>query len=309
MSEIDNSYNVIVIGAGPAGLGAALYCGRSLLRTLVLEQMGPGGQLALAYHVDNYLGFYEHITGPELVENMRTHAEKFGAEIKIEKVEDISLNGDQKLVRTKDGSYNAPVVMIASGASHRKLGIPGEERLAGAGVSYCATCDGAFFRDKKLVMVGGGDAAVTESIFLTKFASHIDLVHRRQGFRAQPMNVENARRNDKIDFVLDSVVEEIEGEKKVEAVRIKNVKNGKERRLECDGVFVSIGHDPNTGYLRNLLPEHAGSTIPVDMNMQTDLEGVYAIGDVRSGSYRQVATAVADGVTAAMHLETCETCL
>ncbi len=299
----EKHYDVIIVGAGPAGLGAALYCGRSLMDTLVLEKMGAGGQLAEAYDVDNYLGFDEGITGPELTEKMKAHAVRFGAEIKIKTVGDVVTDDDRIRVKTKDGEYGASVLMIASGASNRKLGVPGEEALAGSGVSYCATCDGAFFRDKKLVMVGGGDAAVTESIFLTRFATHIDLVHRRQGFRSRPVNVENAKDNDKIDFILDCVVEEIEGENNVEAVRLRNVKSGEVQRRECDGVFISIGHDPNTAYLRNILPAYAGRTVPVDMNMETDVKGVYAIGDVRVGSYRQVATAVADGVTAAMHAE------
>ncbi len=297
-------YDVIIVGAGPAGLGAALYSGRALLKTLVLEKMGPGGQLALAYDVDNYLGFSEGITGPDLTDKMKDHAEKFGAEIKLENVEDLHINetGD-KIVKAGANTYQAPVVVIASGASHRKLNVPGEDELSGAGVSYCATCDGAFFRDKKLIIVGGGDSALTEALFLTRFASHIDLIHRRRGFRGRPMNVENAREHEKISFILDSVVEEIIGDKKVEAVRVKNVKNDEEKVLDCDGVFVAIGHDPNTQYINNVLPEYAGKTVPVDMNMETDIKGLYAIGDVRVGSYQQVATAVADGVTAAMHAE------
>ncbi len=299
----NKAYDVIIIGAGPAGLGAALYCGRSLLSTLVLEKMGAGGQLALAYDVDNYPGFEDGIAGPDLSEKMKDHAARFGAEFKIENVSDVLQNGKAKKVVTKSASYSSPVLMIASGASHRKLGVPGEERLAGAGVSYCATCDGAFFRDRKLVIVGGGDAAMTEALFLTRFASHVELIHRREGFRARPMNVENAREHKKIDFTLDSVVEEIMGEQKVEAVRVKDVNTGEEREIDCDGIFVSIGHDPNTGYLGNMLPSYVGRTVPVDMNMETDVKGVYAIGDVRMGSYRQVATAVSDGVTAAMHAE------
>ncbi len=303
MAENKN-YDVIIIGAGPAGLGAALYCGRSLLKTLILEKLGPGGQLALAYDVDNYLGFEEGITGPELSEKMKDHALRFGAELKTENVNDITLEGDMKKVATNSGSYVAPVVMIASGASHRKLGVPGEDRLAGSGVSYCATCDGAFFRDKKLVIVGGGDAAMTEALFLTRFASHIDLIHRRKEFRARPMNVEKAKEHEKIDFTLDSVVEEILGDQKVETVKTKNTNTGKTQHIDCDGVFISIGHDPNTEHVGNILPDYAGHTIPADENMETEVKGVYAIGDVRVGSYRQVATAVADGVTAAMHVDT-----
>ncbi len=298
-----NSYDVVIIGAGPAGLGAALYAGRALLKTLIIDKMGPGGQLALAYDVDNYLGFEKGITGVELTEKMSDHAQRFGAEMKIETVNDIFTNGERKKIVTRKGEYEAPVVMIASGASHRQLGVPGEEELAGSGVSYCATCDGAFFREKKLVIVGGGDSALTEALFLTRFASHVELIHRRKGFRGRPVNVENARKNNKIDFTLDSVVEKIEGVKKVDAVSVRNVISGHTSRIDCDGVFISIGHDPNTDYLTNSLSGYAGRTVPVDMNMETDIKGLYAVGDVRIGSYQQVATAVADGVIAAMHAE------
>ncbi len=298
-----DNYEVIVIGAGPAGLGAALYTGRSMLRTLVLEKLVVGGQLAEAADVDNYLGFDEGIMGPDLIEKMKAHAERFGAQIRSEEVLDITADGPMKTVVTDSGSHAAPIVIVASGAFHRKLGVPGEEELSGRGVSYCATCDGPFFRDKRLVVVGGGDAAITESVFLTRFASEIKLVHRRQGFRAQAVHLEEARRSEKIEFVLDTVVTRIHGEGGVEAVTIRNVKTGEERRLDCGGVFVLIGHEPNTGFLKTLLPQWAGQVVPTDMNMETDVRGLYAVGDVRKGSYRQVATAIADGVVAAMHAE------
>ncbi len=204
---------------------------------------------------------------------------------------------------TVEGDILAPIVIVASGAAHRKLGAPGEQELAGRGVSYCATCDGPFFRDKRLVVVGGGDAAMTESVFLSRFASEVKLVHRRQGFRASPGHVEEARNNEKIEFVLDTVVTEILGEKKVEGVAVENVKTGETSRIDCEGVFILIGHEPNTGFLRGVLPEHAGGVIPVDDNMETVVPGLYAVGDVREGSYRQVGTAVGEGITAAMHAE------
>jgi len=268
-------YDVIVVGAGPAGLG----------------------------QVDNYPGFNDGISGPELAEKLRAHAERFGAEIRAEEVTDLRASGRIKQVLTASGRYEAPIAIVASGATHRKLGVPGERELAGKGVSYCATCDGMFFRDRRLVVVGGGDAAMTESVFLTRFAAHVTLIHRRQGFRAQAVNVEEARKNEKIEFLLDSIVTEILGQQKVEGVRVKNVKTGETQELPCDGVFVCIGHEPNTAFLKGILPSFAGSTIPTDMNMETDVKGLYAVGDVRKGSVRQVATAVADGVVAAMHAE------
>jgi len=253
--------------------------------------------------VDNYLGFEQGILGPDLVDKMRQHAERFGARIVNEVVVDVTADGPMKTVLTDAGRYTAPIVIVAAGASHRKLDVPGEKELAGAGVSYCATCDGAFYRDKRLVVVGGGDAALTEGVFLTRYASQIKLVHRRQGFRAQAVHVEEARRQDKIEFILDTVVREIHGEKKVQAVTLENVKTGERWQSECDGVFVFIGHDPNTRFLKTLLPQYAGGVVPTDMNMETDIRGLYAVGDVRKGSYMQVATAVADGVVAAMHAE------
>jgi len=294
---------VIVIGAGPGGLGAALYAGRALMKTFVFERLGPGGQLIEAYDVDNYLGFAEGIPGVDLGEKMQAHALRFGVEMRREQVLDITLEGKLKRVVTRAGEYRAPIVVVASGASHRKLEVPGEAKLAGSGVSYCATCDGAFFRGKKLVVVGGGDAAMTESLFLTRFAASIKLVHRRQEFRARAVHIEEARKSSKIEFVLDTVVTEVLGEKKVSGVRTRNVRTGEEAEVQCDGVFVFIGHNPNTDFLKHILPQYAGKIVPVDMNMETDVKGLYAVGDVRMGSYRQAATAVADGVVAAMHAE------
>lgn len=296
-------YDVIIIGAGPAGMGAALYTGRAMMDTLVLEKTGPGGQLAEAYDVDNYLGFPEGLSGPELAEKMKEHAQRFDAEFRSEGVQDIVCEGPLKRVVSDAGEYTAPIVVIASGASHRKLDVAGEDRLAGSGVSYCATCDGAFFRDQEVVVVGGGDAATTEGVFLTRFASKVTLIHRRQGFRARAVNVREARQNEKIEFLLDTIVTEVVGEEKVEGVALRNVRSGEEGRIDCEGVFIFIGHEPNTEYLYSILPAHAGDIVPTDMNMETDVKGLYAVGDVRLDSYRQVSTAVSDGVIAAMHAE------
>jgi len=295
--------DVVIIGAGPAGLSAAIYCGRALLKATVLEKSVVGGQIIEAYDVDNYPGFADGVSGPDLIDKMVAHAKRFGAEIVNSGATDVVAEGPIKRVVTDSGDYLAPIVVIASGATHRKLGVPGEVELGGKGGSYCATCDGPFFRDKRLVVVGGGDAAMTEALFLTRFASEVKLVHRRQGFRARALHVQEARENEKIEFVLDTVVTEILGDGKVEAVTLRDVKADKERRHDCEGVFVFVGHDPNTAYLRNLLPDYAGGIIPVDFNMETDVKGVYAVGDVRVGSYRQVGTAVGEGITAAMHAE------
>jgi thioredoxin reductase (NADPH) len=299
----DQKRDVVIVGAGPAGLAAAVYTGRALLKTTVLENRVIGGQIIEAYDVDNYPGFPEGITGAELIDRMVAHAQKFDVEVLTTGADDIRLDGKLKRVHAGGDVYVAPIVIVASGAYHRRLGVPGESDLSGRGVSYCATCDGPFFRDKKVAVVGGGDAALTEGVFLTRFASSVTLIHRRQGFRGRPAHVEEARRNEKIAFVLDTVVTEVLGQGRVEGIRLRNVQTEEEATFDCDGVFVFIGHDPNTGYLKNVLPGSAGGVIPVDYNMETDVKGLYAIGDVRKGSYRQVGTAVGEGITAGMHAE------
>ena len=295
--------DVIIIGAGPAGLAAAVYTGRALMKTTVLERLVVGGQIVEAYDVDNYPGFPDGVTGADLVDRMVAHATKFDVEIVTKGAQDVLADGARKRVLTDDGEYVAPIVIVASGAYHRKLGVPGEKELSGKGVSYCATCDGPFFRGKRLLVVGGGDAALTESVFLTRFASEVRLVHRRAEFRGRAAHVRDARENAKIQFVLDTVVTEIQGRGRVEAAVLCNVKTGQASRAECDGVFVFVGHDPNTGFLKHILPDWAGGLIPVDLNMETDVKGLYVVGDVRKGSYRQVGTAVGEGITAAMHAE------
>ena len=296
-------WDVIVIGGGPAGLGAALYTARAMMRTVVFEKTVIGGQLAEAYEVDNYLGFDQGVLGADLVDKMRAHVEKFGARIVNAEVSDVGLDDRMKIVVTSEGEHRAPIVVCAAGASHRKLDVPGEDRLAGAGVSYCATCDGAFFKGMDLVVVGGGDAALTELAFLTRFARSIALIHRRQQFRAEAVHVAEVRKHKNVRFVLDTVVREVLGDKHVEGVAIENVKTGRKDRIDCRGVFVFVGHEPNTHFLKTVLPQYAGCIVPTDMNMETEIKGLYAVGDVRKGSYRQAATAVADGATAAMHAE------
>ncbi len=295
--------DVVIVGGGPSGLAAALYTGRANMETVVLERKMLGGQIIESPDVDNYPGFPDGISGPDLTEKMREHVEKFDVNMEYERVKDIDPDGPYKVVHSSEETYRAPIVILASGADPRRLDIPGEEELTGSGVSYCATCDGAFFRDEKVVVVGGGDSATTESVFLTRFASEVKLVHRREGFRAASVHVEEAREEDKIEFILNTIVTEIHGEESVEGVTLQNVNSGEESYMECGGVFILIGHEPNTGFLDALFPEFAGDLIPVDMNMETDVKGVYAVGDVRRGTYRQLATGMGEAVVAAMHSE------
>ncbi len=293
-------YDIIIVGGGPAGLAAAVYTGRAELRTLILERLFVGGQVVQTYEVANYPGFPEGISGPELIERMQRQAKQFGAEFRTEEVQLIDLDGDYKIVRTDRNEYRAAVVILAMGADPRKLGVPGEEELRGRGVSYCGTCDGPFFRDKRVVCVGGGDAALKESLFLTKFASEVLLVHRRGEFRGEKVYQTQVREHPKIQLVLHTVVTRINGEEKVESVDARNVQTQEERRIPCDGVFIFIGADPNTNFLCNLFPTDCGGHVETDVHMMTSAPGVFAVGDVRKYSYRQIATAVGEGVTAAM---------
>ncbi len=291
---------MVVIGAGPAGLACALYACRAELETVVLERSYPGGQVALTDRIDNYPGFPEGVAGPELVERMVDQVKRFGAEIRTEEVTEIIPTDEYRIVRTSSGEYECGVVVVACGADPRKLGVPGEEEFRGRGVSYCGTCDAPFFAGKKVVVVGGGDAALKEALYIVRFATEVVLVHRRQGFRAEKIYQVQVRENERIRLRLDSVVEEILGSEKVEAVRIRNVKNGQVDEMKCDGVFIFIGHRPNTDFLKGVVEMDENGLIKTDENMTTSVPGVYAVGDVRSGSRRQVATAVGEGVTAAM---------
>lgn len=303
--------DVLIIGGGPAGLAAAVYTCRAELKTIILERGFLGGQVALTDAVDNYAGFPEGISGPDLIQKMEAQCRRFGAEIRMEEVTRIERDGDTKIVTTSKDSYRCPTVILSTGADPRKLGVPGEEELRGKGVSYCGTCDAPFFRDKKVVVVGGGDAALKEALFITKFAGEVILVHRRQGFRAEKLYQTQVRENPKISFELDCVVDEIVGEKKVEGAAIHNVKTNEKKTIPCDGVFIFVGNIPNTGFLPDLLKLDEGGHIEVDNSMMTAISGIFAIGDVRKYSYRQIATAVGEGATAAMaaeHLIAAGTC-
>ncbi len=301
MSE-NKVYDVIIIGAGPAGMTAAVYAARANLDTLMLERGVPGGQMANTEEIENYPGF-DHILGPDLANKMLEHAKKFGARYQFGEVKKIVDAHPYKKVVTGKETYLAKAVIIASGAEHRKLGVPGEDRLAGRGVSYCAVCDGAFFRDKELVVVGGGDSAVDEGVFRTKFASKVTIVHRRDQLRAQKILQERAFKNEKVDFIWDTVVEEIVGDDKVTGVKLYNRKTGERREFPCDGVFIYIGMDPLTDWVRDLGITNDAGYIETDERMRTRLKGIFAAGDVREKTLRQVVTATSDGSIAAMEAQ------
>ncbi|MDN3167343.1 thioredoxin-disulfide reductase [Enterococcus faecalis] len=288
-------YDVIIIGAGPAGMTAALYASRSNLSVLMIERGAPGGQMNNTAEVENYPGF-DSIMGPELAYKMYENVEKFGTENAYGIVMSIEDHGSYKEVICDDKSYEAKAVIIATGCEHRKLGVKGEEEFAGRGVSYCAVCDGAFFKNKRLVVVGGGDSAVEEAIYLTQFASEVVIVHRRDELRAQKIIQDRAFANEKISFVWDTVVEEIVGnEMVVTGVKARNVKTNEVSEIEANGVFIYVGLDPLTEPFKKAGITNEAGWIETDQEMRTKIPGVYAIGDVREKTLRQITTAVGEG--------------
>jgi thioredoxin reductase (NADPH) len=290
----DKIYDVIVIGSGPGGMTAALYTSRSDLSTLIIERGAPGGQLINTAEVENYAGF-KSIKGPELANNMYEGATQFGAEYTFGDVREIIDGKEYKQIITSNKIFKARTIVIATGAEHKKIGIPGENELNGRGVSYCAVCDGAFFRDRPLVVVGGGDSAVEEGTYLTQFASKVTIVHRRDELRAQQILQDRAFNNDKVDFIWDTVVEEIEGENNVDGLQLRNVKTGEVSELPADGVFIYIGLLPNSDAFLDLGITDQEGWIVTDDHMETSAPGIFAVGDVRQTVLRQVATAVGDG--------------
>lgn len=288
-------YDVIIIGAGPAGMTAALYASRSNLSVLMIERGAPGGQMNNTAEVENYPGF-DSIMGPELAQKMYENVEKFGTENAYGIVQDIKDHGDYKEVVTEDQSYQAKTVIIATGCVHRKLGVAGEESFAGRGVSYCAVCDGAFFRNKRLLVVGGGDSAVEEAIYLTRFASEVVIVHRRDELRAQKIIQDRAFANEKISFIWDSVVEEIVGnDMVVTGAKIRNVKTNEVHEEPADGLFIYVGLEPLTEPFKNSGITNEAGWIETDHEMKTSIPGVFAIGDAREKELRQITTAVGEG--------------
>lgn len=296
-------YDVIIIGAGPAGLAAAIYTGRARLKTLVLEKAIPGGQILLTDWIENYPGFPEGIAPFELMENFRKQALRFGAVIENDEVQSLERKKDGWLIHGLYDDYFSKAVIIATGSTYRRLGLESEARLIGRGVSYCATCDGAFFRDKVVAVIGGGDNALTEALYLTKFCRLIYIIHRRQAFRAVKILQERVEASDKIQVFWNSVVEEIVGENKVEGLKIRDVMSGEEKYLQVDGVFVSIGMEPQSAFLRGLVELNEWGQIKVNENMATNQPGLFAAGDVVDACPRQVATAVGTGVAAAIAVD------
>ena len=303
MNSAGKNYDVVIIGGGPAGLSAGLYTARARLRSLLIERGAVGGQIVNAELVENYPGFPEGISGFDLTQLMHRQATKFGLETVVAEVTALELSGEQKVVKTSKGDYAARVVIIAGGSERQKLGVPGEAEFTGKGVSYCATCDGAFFSEQPVAVVGGGNAAITEALELTKFASRITVIHRRRELRATKILQERAFAEPKIEFLWDSVVEEITGEAFVNGIRVRQVDDGQESVLNVSGVFVTIGFKPNTDYLKEILSLDANGAIVTNEKMETEVPGILAAGDIRSNSIRQVISATGDGATAAIYAE------
>jgi thioredoxin reductase (NADPH) len=297
-------HNVVIIGSGCAGLTAAIYAARANLKPLVLDGHEPGGQLSLTTHVENFPGFPDGIMGPELIENMRKQAQKFGAEFKAGAVTEVDLTRRPfKIVAGKD-AYEAQALIVAAGASARLLGLKGERELIGHGVSTCATCDGYFFRGKPIAVVGGGDSAMEEANFLSRYASKVYLVHRRTEFRASKIMIDRARANGKIEFVTPFVVEEILAPKAlVEGVRLRNQETKETREIVLDGVFVAIGHDPNTTVFKGKLEMDSNGYLLAKHGSLTAVPGVFIAGDVQDHRYRQAVTAAGSGCMAAIDAE------
>jgi len=301
-------YDVIIIGAGPAGLSAGLYASRSRLKTLIIEKEKSGGQIVTTNEVENYPGSIENSSGPSLTARMVQQADEFGAERIIDTVLEVNLDDKIKTIKGEKNEYKAKAVIIATGAVPRPIGIPGEKELTGKGVSYCATCDGAFFTDLEVYVVGGGDAAVEEAIFLTKFARKVTIIHRRDELRAVKSIQEKAFKNEKIDFMWDSVVKEIKGDGLVSSMVVENTKTGEQTEVVADeddgmfGIFVFIGYLPATEIFEGKVNMENGY-IPTDAEMRTNVDGVFAAGDCRVKTVRQVVTATGDGAIAAIQAE------
>jgi len=300
---INNNYDVIIIGGGPAGLSAGLYVSRARLTSLLIERGLVGGLITESELVENFPGFPEGIAGLELGQLMHQQATKYGLETLLAEATGIELSGKQKVVKTTKGDFIAKVVIIASGSERLKLGIPGEEEFTGKGVSYCATCDAAFFRELPVAVVGGGDTAIIEALHLSKFASKVTVIHRRHQLRATRILQEKASSEPKVEFQWDSIVEEIEGRDSVKRIRLRQVKTGEKSALDVAGVFISVGIKPNTAYLKGTLALAAAGFIITNERMETEIPGIFAAGDVRYHSARQAITAAGDGATAAIYAE------
>ncbi len=297
------SEKLAIIGSGPAGLTAAIYAARAFLEPLVFVGPEFGGQIAITTEVENYPGFPNGLQGPELTAAMREQAEKFGARLVEETIEKVDLSRRPFKLTSSNGAYEVDTLIIATGASPRRLGVPGEDQFVGRGVSYCATCDGFFFRDKEIIVVGGGDSAFQEGIFLTKFGSRVRIVHRRDEFRAGATLQRRAKENPKIEFVTSSVIEQIEGNGKVKDVVLKNVKTGEKTTTPVEGVFVFVGHIPNTQLFKGQLEMDHEGYLTVDQHLHTSVPGVFAAGEAHDNWFKQAVTSAGFGCMAAMEAE------
>ena len=301
--EKSKAYEVIIIGGGPAGLTAGLYTSRSRLRTLLIESSIFGGQITTTELIENYPGFPQGITGAELGQLMEEQARRFGLEMVNQEALEVKLEGEKKVVRTHEADYEAEVLIVSSGTEYRRLGIPGEEEFVGKGVSFCATCDGAFFQDSRIVVVGGGDSALTEALFLTKFAKEVTIIHRRDALRATKIYQERTFANPKIKFLWNSVMQEIKGDKMVQSILVRNVKTGEVKEFETEGVFLFVGIVPRTQFLKGLVQMDDGGYVLTNEDCETSVKGIFAAGDCRKKLLRQITTAVGDGATAASAAE------
>ena len=299
-AKAKKDYEVIIIGGGPAGLSAGIYTSRARLNSLLIERGVVGGRITDAELVENYPGFAEGISGAELGQLMQQQAAKYGLNIVTAEVTGLELKNDKKVVRTTKGNFKAKAVIIASGSERGKLGIPGEKELAGKGVSYCATCDAPFFKEKPVAVVGGGNAAISEALHLAKFASKVIVIHRRDQLRATRIMEEKARAAANIEFLWDTVVEKIEGQDEVKRLKLRQVKTGKQSTLEVTGIFVAVGLKPSTDFVKGVLPLDKTGYIVTDDRMETKIAGIFAAGDIRQSSPRQAITAAGDGATAAV---------
>jgi len=293
-------YDIAIIGSGTAGLAAAIYAARASLKTVVLAGDAWGGQIATTNDVENFPGFDEGIDGPELTARMGKQAERFGAEIVWDYIEELDTPGPPFQLTGRLGKYSAKSVVVATGASPRTLGIPGEEKFWGRGVSTCATCDGAFFKDMPVALVGGGDSAIQEGIYLTRFASKIYVIHRRDQLRAGPYLAQKALEEDKFEFLWDSIAEEVVGNDTVEGVRVRNLKSGDTDTLAVDGFFIFIGHDPNTEIFKGKLDMNDSGYIFTDARMHTNIDGIFVAGEAQDDYFRQAITSAGEGTKAAM---------
>jgi len=305
VQDIQDEYDIVILGAGPAGLTAAMYAARDKQKVLVLEKQFPGGYVAITEWVENYPGFFEGIMGADLSEKFYQHAEKYEALVRSGNVIKLEEDGKYKLVHieNREKPVKTKAVIVGFGCEPKRLDVPGENKFYGRGVSFCATCDGSFYKDREVAVIGGGESAIEEGIYLTKFASKVSIIHRRDSFRASKIAIERARNNEKIAFITDSVVESVNGDTKVEGLTLKNVKSGETSELKIDGLFIFIGQTANTELVKEMVETDEWGFIVADESTETSMPGVYVAGDVRTKEFRQITTAVSDGTVAA---KTCE---